>query len=453
MSGRAASAGLRRNILYGLAGWAAPAAVVLASYAVLIRHLGAARFGIFVLAGSMSGLLAFLDFGFAAATLRFVAEDQARGNLRAAGDVVVSSLAFYGLLGAGGAATLQSLAPWLVKMLGVETHVAPEAIEAFRLAGWQFPAFLLLAVFVSLFKGLQHFPAAALTVASLSTLAYGGAAVAAGLTRAGLREVMAISLAAHVLVLAAAAAGAWRLCHVRGIFLHRARPTRAVFRRMFEFGWLMTANAVAAVFLYQIQRYLVAATLGPAAVAVYQTASAGPAKVHQAVAAATEVLFPAASAAADPRTLRSIYLLMLAGSGMAAALALLSLVWLAPHILGLWLGPEMAAQALPLLPAFAAAYFFIAFSPAPFHLLNGLGKPWVNTAFTALAAGLNVALLWIFWARGLGLLRFAWAFAGSSIAATLLFQVVVEIHIWRRGLLRVRQRPVAGTADDRLEWA
>jgi O-antigen/teichoic acid export membrane protein len=144
---------------------------------------------------------------------------------------------------------------------------------------------------------------------------------------------------------------------------------------------------------------------------------------------------------------------MLAGSGLAAAAAFVLLLWFAPRILGVWLGPQMAAQALPLLPVFSAAYFFIAFSPAPFHLLNGLGKPWINTAFTALAAVANLALLWIFWRRGLSLSQFARAFAGSSIAANLLFQALVEIHIWRRGLLRGERSGSTGQAEDRLEWA
>jgi O-antigen/teichoic acid export membrane protein len=292
MSGQVGMVSLRSNMLYALAGWAAPSAVVLASYSVLIRHLGAERFGIFVLAASMSGLLAFLDFGFAAATLKFLAAEHGAGNPRAAGDVIASSLVFYGLLGLGGAAALYFLAPWIVRLLRVDGRLAAEAVDAFRLAGLQFPAFLLIAVLVALFKGLQQFAPAALTLGMLSMVAYGGAAAAVGLAGAGLREVMAISLAAHVVVLAAAAAAAWRLCRALGIALGEARPTRAVFRRMFGFGWLMTANSFSAIFLYQIQRYLVAATLGPAAVAVYQTACACPAKVHQAIAAATEVLFP-----------------------------------------------------------------------------------------------------------------------------------------------------------------
>ena len=62
---------------------------------------------------------------------------------------------------------------------------------------------------------------------------------------------------------------------------------------------------------------------------------------------------------------------------------------------------------------------------------------------------MNLALLAIFWRAGLSLLQFSWAFAGSSIAANLLFQAVVEIHIWRRGLLRGhgRDRPCGGRSS------
>ena len=186
---------------------------------------------------------------------------------------------------------------------------------------------------------------------------------------------MAISLAAHMMVLAGAAVAGCRICRARGIRLSDGRPTRAAFRRMFGFGWLMTANSLSAIFLYQIQRYLVAATLGPAAVAVYQTASAGPAKVHQAIAAATEVLFPAASAAADPSQLRGIYLRMLAASGLAAAAVLVPLVWLAPRILDVWLGPELAAHALPLLPVFAAATFSAPLRRRPIICSTGSASP------------------------------------------------------------------------------
>jgi len=62
-----------RNAMHGLVGFVAPAVVVFASYPVLLHHLGPAAFGVYLLAVSMSGAMMFLDLGFSAATLRFVA--------------------------------------------------------------------------------------------------------------------------------------------------------------------------------------------------------------------------------------------------------------------------------------------------------------------------------------------------------------------------------------------
>ena len=51
------------------------------SYPVLLRQLGDTEFGIYVLATSVVSAMAFLDFGFSAATVKFVAEDSAvRGS-------------------------------------------------------------------------------------------------------------------------------------------------------------------------------------------------------------------------------------------------------------------------------------------------------------------------------------------------------------------------------------
>src|SRR5579864_4653319 len=100
-----------RSAWHGLLGFAVPSLVVFASYPVLIRHLGAAAFGIYLLAASLSGALMFLDLGFSAATLRFVAQDLAAGRPQAAADVVVTSLVFYGGMGLVGGGAIAALAP------------------------------------------------------------------------------------------------------------------------------------------------------------------------------------------------------------------------------------------------------------------------------------------------------------------------------------------------------
>ena len=56
---------------------------------------------------------------------------------------------------------------------------------------------------------------------------------------------------------------------------------------IFSFGAFMTLNGIASLLLLQVQKYLIGITLGPASVAVYQTASVPPGKIHAAVNAAT----------------------------------------------------------------------------------------------------------------------------------------------------------------------
>lgn len=420
---------IARNAVHGLIGFAAPAAVVLASYPVLIRHLGAAAFGVFLLAVSMSGAMMFLDLGFSAATLRFVAQDLADARAKAAADVVVTSLVFYSGMGAVGGLVIGTLAPVWARLFKIDARLAGEAVIVFRLAGLQFAACLVAMVFVSTAKAVGRFDRSAMFVSLLSIATY-GCAMAAVLTGAGLTGAMIAAVTANLAALALIGMSGLGLCRVHGIELRGARPV--AFRRMLGFGWALTVNSIAGFFLYQIQRFLVGMAMGPAAVSIYQAAALAPSKLHAAVNAASEVMFPLASASRNRGSLRQVYLRMLGASALAAFAGFAGLVALARPLLALWLGPAVAASAAPLIPVFALAYFFLALSPAPFHLVNGIGRPSLNTLFYVANALMNVVLIAAFALKGLTLMKFAWAFAAAAIATSLCYQLTVETLIWKR---------------------
>jgi O-antigen/teichoic acid export membrane protein len=172
--------------------------------------------------------------------------------------------------------------------------------------------------------------------------------------------------------------------------------------------------------------------MGPAAIAVYQSAAVVPSKIHAVVNAATEVMFPFASASRNRAELRRVYLRMLGGSALVALVGFVSLVALARPFLALWLGAAVAARVAPLVPVFALAYFFLALSPAPFHLVNGLGRPALNTLACAMNAVINVALIAGFALNGLTLEKFAWAFAIANIVTSISYQATVETLVWKR---------------------
>jgi O-antigen/teichoic acid export membrane protein len=143
-------------------------------------------------------------------------------------------------------------------------------------------------------------------------------------------------------------------------------------------------------------------------------------------------MFPLASASEDRVVLRQVYLRMLGGSALVALGGFAALVAMARPLLALWLGAPMAASVRPLVPVFALAYLFLALSPAPFHLINGLGRPGLNTLFYAMNAALNLALIAVFAATGLTLPKFTWAFAGANIVTSVAYQAAVEVLVWRR---------------------
>ena len=418
-----------RNAVHGLIGFVAPAMVVLASYPVLIRHLGATAFGIYLLAVSTGGAMMLLDLGFSAATLRFVAQDLAAGRASAAADVIATSLVFYGGIGAVGALVIGALAPFCPHIFKIDARLAGDAVVVFRLAGLQFAAYLPAMVFVSIAKAVGRFDRAAIFV-FLFSLTCSGCATVAVLAGAGLARAMTAVVIANFTALTLIAFDGLRLCRDYGIRMRQARPV--AFRRMLGFGWALTVNSIAGFFLYQIQRFLVGVAMGPAAVSIYQAAAVAPSKLHAAVNAASEVMFPLASASRDRASLRRMYLRMLGVSALAALAGFAGLVVLAKPLLALWLGARMAASVAPLVPVFALAYFFLALSPAPFHLVNGMGRPGLNTLFYVANALVNVALIGAFALRGLTLMKFAWAFAASNIVTSVCYQFAVETLIWKR---------------------
>ncbi len=284
-------------------------------------------------------------------------------------------------------------------------------------------------VFASVAKALGRFDRAALYVC-LFSVSCSGCATMAVLAGAGLVRSMACVIVANIVAFALIASDGLRLCRNSGMHLLSARPV--AFRRMLAFAWTLTINSIAGFFLYQIQRFLVGLAMGPGAVSIYQAANVGPSKLHAAVNAASEVMFPLASGSHDRASLRRLYLRLLAASALSALAGFAFLVALARPLTALWLGPQVAASVAPLVPVFAVAYFFLALSPAPFHLVNGIGRPGLNTLFYAANATLNVAVIAAFALRGLTLMKFAWAFAASNILTSIGYQITVEILIWKR---------------------
>lgn len=81
----------RRNALIGVASRSATIATTLASFPLLLHHLGPARFGIWATITSLQGLLSFADLGLGVAAANLVADSDARADRSAMRETIANT--------------------------------------------------------------------------------------------------------------------------------------------------------------------------------------------------------------------------------------------------------------------------------------------------------------------------------------------------------------------------
>jgi len=437
----------RRNSLYGLLGFVVPAGIVLVAYPVLVRGLGPEAFGIYLVATSMSGVLGFLDFGFSAATVQFIAEDMARGNQRAAAAVLATSLALYGTLGIAGAALIGSLAPWLVSVFSVAPSMQAPAVVVFRLAAVQFAAFFLITVYLSFFKGMHRFDLSALAIMGLSGLTYGGAVVGVKLGGVGVIGVTVISLTANLMILGAAGAVALWLCRSTGISPSLTGASLHTMRRMFGFGMFVAIEKTVAILTSQALRLVIAGFLGPVAVTVFVTAFTITSKIAAALRATFEVMMPATARLVQEgvhgsqRRLRGVYVKGASLSAVVGVAAMAGLYTHAARLITWWLRSPIAAEVTPLVKILCIGFAAHSATVVMYHMIAGLGRPVVNAAAAIVELVLIYAVVGVLALDGLSVSDFAVAVSVDLCAHAVFYVAFCEVVVWRRWIPRLMRNP------------
>jgi O-antigen/teichoic acid export membrane protein len=362
---------------------------------MLLRGLGASEFGILAIAISVSASLSFLDFGLTASSLRYVVSDLHHGDPSSAGRVMTTSLVFFGGLGLLITVTVVLLSPLLTRILNIPDIQHELSQQVLQLSSLQIGLTLLLNTIGGLFKALDRFDLGALstTLVSISTnaipavlIAYWGQPLSLAL------KISACLLAVLVVLMVGLLA---EISRRHGINLSRDLPNSSTFRRIFAFGATLTLHGLIGMLFSHGQRLLVGVMFGPIVVTAYQLSLTLVSKVHSAINAVAEVALPIASSGQliflRIQYIRSVFVL---GAMSAAPLLFIALTddWL----IHLWLGDSAPPLTAQLLPSLCVAYFFVALSSLPYHILNGMGRPAMNVWFAVFNMVIFVVTLYSF---------------------------------------------------------
>lgn len=386
---------LARNTLWNMLGQVLPTMAAVIAIPILIRHLGAARFGVLTLGWAAIGYFGLFDLGLSRALTHAVATRVGFDpDDRELSTVTWTALALMLGMGVVGGALLAAITPAIVERgLHVQPAYVAETRACFYLLALSLPWVVTTAGFRGLLEAHQDFGVATALRVPLGLFTFVGPLLVLPFST---------SLVPIIAVLVAVRGLTW-LAHLLVCLRHYPYLRHAPHVRwstagpLLRYGgWMTVSNVISPIMAY-LDRFVVAAILPLAAVAHYVTPYEIVTKLSVLPMAIVGAHFPAfastfardrdRTAVLFARTLRAILLLMFP--------VLLVIVLFAREGLTAWVGAEFASASTPVLQWLAAGIFVNSLAQAPFAVLQGTGRPDVTGRLHL--AELPIYLVTLFW--------------------------------------------------------
>ena len=387
----------------------------------IVRGLGPDVYGVWATTVAAVAFLGLFDLGGAAASLKYGAESIATGDYSSIKRIVGTTLILQTAIGVFLGAALFMAAPGLPERLfKIPAGCVADAEFVLRVTAFVLAAQFMRASLASIPRAAQRYG----LVAAVDVIVSTGTTLAA---------VAVVRLGAGVRALAVAhAVMAWLAVLLHATVVLRLVPEplvgwrfdRRLFRVLLRFGIFSALSALGSTALVQLNRLYISSLLGATALTYYVVTHAVALKIHQVVAQAAHIVFPLSSsllARAEYQRIRRLYETGAKVTVACAAGVAVPLIPLAAPILRLWLGPEFAERSAVIFKLQICASLLLACTVVPHNLLNGIGRPHINTAFIAFET-LVITVLGYLFTKSYGLI-------GAAVA-TLVAYLDVVAAIW-----------------------
>lgn len=384
---------ITRNTMLNLAGLGIPLAVGVAVMPIIVRSLGETRFGLLGLTLALLEYSGLFNFGLGLATTKHVAERLARGD----GEVsclIVGSVLSQVMFGCVGGALFALAAPLLVEQVFlIPDAMKAEALSVFRILALMIPATVLLMSLRGILEGAHRFDLSnAIRIpASVASFVIPAAAASAGYS---LPAIMLMLLVMRLVI-----------CLVTVAAVRRALPGLrwgmpedwSMLRPLLAFGgWMSVSNVVSPLLIY-LDRFLLGALVGLAAVGYYTAPFDAVIRLLIVPGSLVGALFPSVSgmnAIGDSSSLTRIFSKAVRNISLILAGPALVLILFGPAILRLWLGEAFAEQGGLALQILAFGVLANAVAHVPSSFIAALGRPEISATFHLFELAIHVPLAW-----------------------------------------------------------
>jgi O-antigen/teichoic acid export membrane protein len=362
----------------------------------LVHKLGLSQYGIWMLVSAILGSMGTLSTGFGDATVKYVSAYRGQNNPAGIERTIRATLTINVLLGGLFGMLVWVIAPYAVDhIFKIEPIFHAASLQAIRISSVILLARSVESVFVSTLRAFERYgPPVKLNVFLRIVVVVSAVVLAAA--GYGVATIMMATLfwSALVVVLQIIAA--------RRIFgALNPLPTfeRKALAEVFNFGCFSWLQALAGVGFTYADRFLLAAMLGTAPLAIYALCVQATQPIHGLASAAFNFVFPHISSrheAGETHGPRRVYrLAFLSSVGLSLALAA-PLVFFGRPLLSLWMGREFAMQAHLVLAILAVAYMILAINIVPHYTLLAFGSVRFVSVINMVGGILSLAAVAVF---------------------------------------------------------
>ena len=348
------------NVTFGLLDYIVQPLLMLATAPFFIRHLGLPQFGIWMLVLAVIGSSGTLCTGFGDAALKYIATMRGRQDYAGVVRIVESSFILNFNFGLALGLVLYLTSPWAAShVFRLDQRLAPLFVGAIRIGAFVLIVRSVAFVFISTLRAFENYRFAV----QITGFARAGVIVSALLcvfAGEGIVAIMACFLVGELAALVALVFAVRKVLPAGSTGTYQPIPCD-----LLSFGTYTWIQALSGALFSQADRLLVAALLGPAALAYYGICVQAAQPIHGLAAVGLNVLFPHFSARLEQESPLVVAATLWTAVRMNVLCVLLlasPLLLTSRVILSRWMGSEFAAHSASSLSLVALGFALLAFN-------------------------------------------------------------------------------------------
>ena len=380
------------NAFYGVADYLVLPVGMLLAAPFLLRHLGTAQYGVWVLAGAAISSGGIVSGSFGDAAIKYVGDCRGRGDgpgvMRILRNMISINLALSGIL----AMALWYLAPCLTRhTVKIDRELQTICLQSLRIGSGLLLIRSIESLFISTLRAFETY-GSTVRISVCSRIAILTSAIV--LARYG-RNVVWIMAATLFISTFGTLAQALVLRMMIGKFSPIPSWHQKTVSEIAAFGTFSWVQAISGVAFSHADRFFVGFFMGAPAVAYYGLCVQAAQPIHGLISSGLHFLFPHLSTRLPVAPLseirRKVILAFKVNIALVGALSL-PLIVFGSRILTAWIGPGLAQQPLLMFPAIVFSFALLGMNVTAHYALLAVGQVKVVT-YLNLFAGIVMLLV------------------------------------------------------------